>query len=852
MKRTVSIFSISLAILVFAGLTGATTIHDIQYTTAPGGESPLVGQSVTVIAYVTAEGYAFGSDYYFIQDAGTSWSGIKVNDPSHPVAQGDQVHLTGVVAEVDGMTVIQNVTSHSILSHDNTLYQPLTATTLAMASEQYEGCLVKVSNLTVTNPGPGCADFQVTDGSGACWIGGDAEWYFWPTNGQALAYVTGVVNYSGGQFKLEPRLTNDITPPGISRTLQWVQQVRYSDLLTLQDSSYATSDTVEVEGIVTMPTGLSYAGAGVKFNYQDVHGGPWSGIMCYDPDSTAFPSLFEGFKVKVTGRISEYVTSPASMTEMFITEPIQILGIGQPVPNEPILPTGDLNWPTKAEQWENVMVKIQNAMVTANNLPYYQWKVSDGSGPTYVDDDSDSIYGYVRPPVGTTVQLIRGWMYNHYGFYSDSSSYQIEPLYRSDIVIGSGPPDVVNCIREPGIPHPEDDVNLICEITDNSMVDSCQVYYSVNNGAYQVAHLNFTGGFFWEGSFPTPVNPGDWVNYFIRAVDDSGNVGIEPPDTTLEMFCFPVTTGNILTCHDVQYTPWPAGNSPFKSYEVSIEGVVTTDSMIYNDYKEVVLQDADAPWGGIGVSWITQPLNRGQKAVITGTVVETDPEFTYKWTGLTKLIDVSQVSITGTGTRSPLSVNTWALSNANPAVESYESVLVTVHNVTVTSVNQYDWTIDDGSGPCLIDDDASRLDSLFGLTGPGSTFESITGFFTYSYGTYKIELRDEGDYSGFLAVKNYQPPKPFEFSLDQSYPNPFNATTKINYTLPNILPVKLVVYDVMGRQIRILVDGAQIAGQHTAIWDGKDASGKIAASGVYLYAIKAGDNLEYRKMVLLK
>ena len=51
-------------------------------------------------------------------------------------------------------------------------------------------------------------------------------------------------------------------------------------------------DTVTLKGVVTMPTGLSYAGDGVKFIFSDINGGPWSAILCYDPDNSAFPVLF--------------------------------------------------------------------------------------------------------------------------------------------------------------------------------------------------------------------------------------------------------------------------------------------------------------------------------------------------------------------------------------------------------------------------------------------------------------------------------------------------------------------------------------------------------------------------------
>lgn len=851
-------------ILALATAAYAIPIHDIQYTGQPGGESPLVGQTVTITGLVTAEPYAFGGGYYFVQDNAGTWSGIKVVDPNRAVAERDQVTLTGTVAEVNGNTVIQNVTSFEILSSHNPLYPAPIISTSSVSLEPFEGCIVKVDSVIVTNPDAGDGEFEIDDGSGPCRVDDAAEWYFWPTLNQLIGSVEGVVDRFASGAKLEPRLTRDITLPGRQRTIQWIQQVRYSDLMNCVDTSYAFGDTVEITGIVTMPTGLSYAGAGIKFIYEDSHGGPWSGIMSYDTDSTAYPTLFEGDSVRVVGRVSEYKTQesgsplPSNMTELFITESIDYwIGSGN-MPPVPVLPTGELRWPTTAEQWGTVMVKTQNCVVTANNLPNGEWKVDDGSGAVRVDDDSDSLDGFIRPPVGTMIQQIRGWLYNHYGNSNDSSTYELEPLYTSDIVIGAGPPDIVSCVRDPGVPHEADPVEIDCQIVDNSLVENASIFYRVgSSGNFQEAPMTYSNGY-WSGEIPDVVQTlNAWVDYYIRAVDDSGNVGIEPPDTSFEMFCYRVTQGPVMTMRDAQYTHWPSHNSPFKGYTITVEGVVTGDTTVNNRYQAYVLQDNDQPWSGMFVSWIDNQLPYNVKVQVTGTVTEADPEWTYKWGGLTKLINVDTLIVTGTGTRTPLAISTGNLAQDSPLAESYEGVLVTVGSpefpVTVTSINEYDWTIDDGSGPCLIDDDAGKIDSSFWQNiQVGSTFDRITGFFTYSFGTYKIELRNPNDYAGFLAAREIPQVQPLVFNLGDNYPNPFNNVTRIDYTLPMVQNVRLVVYNLMGQRVRVLVDGVQQPGRHIALWDGSDGSGNPVTSGMYFYRIQAGDKIETRKMVLLK
>jgi endo-1,4-beta-xylanase len=88
---------------------------------------------------------------------------------------------------------------------------------------------------------------------------------------------------------------------------------------------------------------------------------------------------------------------------------------------------------------------------------------------------------------------------------------------------------------------------------------------------------------------------------------------------------------------------------------------------------------------------------------------------------------------------------------------------------------------------------------------------------------------------------------PKEFALNQNYPNPFNPTTIINYQLPKISFVTLKVYDVLGREVKELVNGEQDAGTYTVNFN---ASG--LSSGIYFYRIEAGSFSQVKKMLLLK
>jgi hypothetical protein len=92
----------------------------------------------------------------------------------------------------------------------------------------------------------------------------------------------------------------------------------------------------------------------------------------------------------------------------------------------------------------------------------------------------------------------------------------------------------------------------------------------------------------------------------------------------------------------------------------------------------------------------------------------------------------------------------------------------------------------------------------------------------------------------------------YVYAMKQNAPNPFRPETGIAYSLAERGPVRIAVYDVGGRLVRTLVDEVQKAGNHQAIWDGRDDHGKKLASGVYFVRYRAGGQAFERKAVLLR
>jgi sugar lactone lactonase YvrE len=93
---------------------------------------------------------------------------------------------------------------------------------------------------------------------------------------------------------------------------------------------------------------------------------------------------------------------------------------------------------------------------------------------------------------------------------------------------------------------------------------------------------------------------------------------------------------------------------------------------------------------------------------------------------------------------------------------------------------------------------------------------------------------------------------PEGFALSQNYPNPFNPSTKFTYSLPKASDVKVVVYDLFGREIKTLVNETKEAGTYNIAWDGKDNHNRQVATGVYFYKMQAAGFEKTMKMMLVK
>ena len=93
---------------------------------------------------------------------------------------------------------------------------------------------------------------------------------------------------------------------------------------------------------------------------------------------------------------------------------------------------------------------------------------------------------------------------------------------------------------------------------------------------------------------------------------------------------------------------------------------------------------------------------------------------------------------------------------------------------------------------------------------------------------------------------------PSGYELAQNYPNPFNMSTRIDFELPRISPVKLTIYNILGQAVRDWNYDMVFPGRNSVLWDGRDSYGNETASGIYFYRLTAGEFIETKKMVLVK
>ena len=193
-------------IIINEGGTSPTvnSIYDIQYTTSNPADSPFTGQQVNTGGIVN---YVRLDNSFYISSGTGPWSGIYVFDTLTNVAVGDSITFTCLVDEFFELSELKNISNLLIVSSGNSFTSNFVSS-MDANSENYEGCLVTVNNATCTNANVGFGEWIIDDGTGPASVD-DFFFPFTAINNQVYD-VTGLVDYSFGDFKILPRDIDDI------------------------------------------------------------------------------------------------------------------------------------------------------------------------------------------------------------------------------------------------------------------------------------------------------------------------------------------------------------------------------------------------------------------------------------------------------------------------------------------------------------------------------------------------------------------------------------------------------------------------------------------------------------------
>jgi hypothetical protein len=338
--------------------------------------------------------------------------------------------------------------------------------------------------------------------------------------------------------------------------------------------------------------------------------------------------------------------------------------------------------------------------------------------------------------------------------------------------------------------------------------------YSYGSGTgvdYATIKYDSYGDTAWVRRYNGPGNSGDYG--LAIAVDGSGNVYI---------------TG---------YSYGSGTGSDYATIKYDSNGDtawVRRYNELGNGYDEARAIAVDSA-GNVYVTGLSVGNGTGEDYVTIKYYPNGDTAWVRRYNGPGNSADYgSDITLDGFGNVYVTGVTGWSLTSGDYTTVKYD-----------TNGNEHWVKIYDGPGAQRDEPTAMTIDKSCNVYVTGSSYDSLTKF---DYVTIKYV---QGD-TNYVKDETGNREKPSEFTLSQNYPNPFNQSTKIEFTLSQSCFVSLHIYDPMGRKIRTLVSENLSPGYKSVLWDGKDNSGKVVASGIYFYRLKIGDYSEAKRLVLLK
>jgi DNA/RNA endonuclease YhcR with UshA esterase domain len=389
----------SIIFFVLSGILPALTVYDIQYAPSDG-ISPYLGDTVEVEGIVTASGY-LGRRFYISDPEGGPWRGIYVYHNTDTVAEGERLRITAIVEEYYELTELKNVSSIVRLGTSRVPAPYTTDCLSASTFESLEGVLIRIESPVISRI-DSTSKWYVSDGTGELKVRRGFNYTFTPTLSESLSFIQGVIQYSFGEYHLEPRSNDDIGTISAPAETVTVHDIQYSE----DGASPYNGRIVTVSGIVT---GSSYRGS--KFFIADPGtNAPYTGLYIFDNTRTT--------------RIGDYVTVTGEITEYYdLTELKNVSSFSVDSSGGTVMPAIVTIPEAMSEPYEAMLVTINDLGVGEVTESF--WTITDGTNTMQVLNGFR--HGYV-PVEGERFFGITGLVYYTYDMF------KLEPRMVSDIL----------------------------------------------------------------------------------------------------------------------------------------------------------------------------------------------------------------------------------------------------------------------------------------------------------------------------------------------------------------------------------------------------------------------------------
>ena len=436
-------------------------------------------------------------------------------------------------------------------------------------------------------------------------------------------------------------------------------------------------------------------------------------------------------------------------------------------------------------------------------------------------------------------------------------AFSISPFEADDFEIAVAPPIVT--VEGPAIGRPSG-VPVSATIvpgTEGTTVATVTATYTSSSGASGSIELTNTSGDLYEGTI-TDVVAGDFVTYRVAATDSDNNASTpSAPVTRL------VVDGAITEIFQVQRTEdgGPGSSSITSSDPIAfdLDAVVMTAGVINGRYQVTIQDDPNlGAFSGVLVDFGSASSTDNDPGLAVGDQINISQARVSEFNNVTQL---SQLTFTETGSGEPYAdkVVTTDLFNGDEGDEvgeQHEGILLRFEDVSITSTNpdapagpfgEFAFSSDGTEANAVRADDLSDAvpaDFASTLT-VGQDLDFIRGFLTFSFGNYKIIPPTTADV--MLAVSVGNGPGESAVGIVGAYPNPSAGSVRIRFELATPGDASLRLYDLTGRQVATVAEGAFSADVHdvTADLDG-------LAAGVYVLRLAAGGDVATARIAVVR